>query len=708
MSFDLERLYNLLPTVYRIRDLEQGRGDLLLASPSEMQSDQSNQSQLITLPLKAFLGVLQEQVAVLEEDLAQLYDDQFIETCAEWVVPYIGDLIEYQMPHGVLPQGMRAEVAQTISYRRRKGTMRMVEELVRTATGWSVYAVEFLLRVATTQHMNHLRQDNKTVEVRARVWEALARIDSPFDTLSHTIDVRNANNTLGDQGRYNVPTIGVFLWRLHAYPLTNSPAFKLDNYRYLFNPLGYDTQLFTNPAAPDKISGEIGPLNVPMPISRDVLEHYLDAYYGPDKSFCLYRNGKPVKPSSKKGEQLSDVFIIQDLSDVRDTRGRATWANMPTDKIAIDPVLGRIVFPRRLRRSLKNIFVTYHYGFSADIGGGEYSRADTFTQDSQPVEHVSMENPQIQTALDKLAGGGTLEIDDSGRYEEGLSIYIAAQQQLEMRAADGHRPLLILHEDMIINGEEGAEVSLNGLVIRGGSIQIHGNMKRIRLTHCTLVPGRQAPDEPEPRPLPSLVVHSAKTIVEIDHCITGSVRVVGEATTRITNSIVDATRKSSVAYAAPADEGDALLPGGPLHIDNCTVIGIVQTVMLERASNTIFSARHRREDTTAIYAAKRQDGCVRYSYLPEKRSIPRTYQCQPQTPADAQRVHPLFTSLRYGDPGYCQLSQRTVLEIRAGADDDAEMGVFHDLHQPQREGNLQLRLKEYLSFRMQTGLFYMT
>ena len=49
-------------------------------------------------PLKALLSVIAEQVAVLEEDLDQLYDDQFIETCAEWVVPYIGDLVGHARP----------------------------------------------------------------------------------------------------------------------------------------------------------------------------------------------------------------------------------------------------------------------------------------------------------------------------------------------------------------------------------------------------------------------------------------------------------------------------------------------------------------------------------------------------------------------------------------------------------------------------------
>ena len=40
----------------------------------------------------------------MEENLEQLYDDLFIETCADWVVPYIGDLIGYEPLHRVVPK----------------------------------------------------------------------------------------------------------------------------------------------------------------------------------------------------------------------------------------------------------------------------------------------------------------------------------------------------------------------------------------------------------------------------------------------------------------------------------------------------------------------------------------------------------------------------------------------------------------------------
>jgi hypothetical protein len=109
MSFDAQRLYELLPAIYRIRDAEQGE------------------------PLRALLAVIAGEIGVLEENLDQLYDDQFIETCADWVVPYIGDLIGVRMLHGATPQvsSPRAEVANAIRLRRRKGTAAVLEELAR-------------------------------------------------------------------------------------------------------------------------------------------------------------------------------------------------------------------------------------------------------------------------------------------------------------------------------------------------------------------------------------------------------------------------------------------------------------------------------------------------------------------------------------------------------------------------------------------------
>lgn len=163
MSTAAERLYGLLPAIHRIRDAEQG------------------------YPLRELLAVIAGQVAAFEENLEQLYDDQFIETCAPWVAPYIGDLIGYRALHGVAPTvaSPRADVANTIRYRRRKGTASMLEQLARDVTGWPARAVEFFQLLGWTQHMNHPRMGAHHAP-DLRNLEKLQWRDTAFDAIAHT------------------------------------------------------------------------------------------------------------------------------------------------------------------------------------------------------------------------------------------------------------------------------------------------------------------------------------------------------------------------------------------------------------------------------------------------------------------------------------------------------------------------------------------
>jgi hypothetical protein len=145
MNIDGQRLLDLLPALYRLRDAEVAAGQGLSGGTAG--------------PLEALLTLVAEQLAIVSGNLDQLYDDQFIETCAPWVLPYIGDLIGYQAVNGVAPAvaSPRAEVAHTISFRRRKGTVLVLEQLARDVTGWGAHAVEFFRVLAGTQYMNHIR-----------------------------------------------------------------------------------------------------------------------------------------------------------------------------------------------------------------------------------------------------------------------------------------------------------------------------------------------------------------------------------------------------------------------------------------------------------------------------------------------------------------------------------------------------------------------
>jgi hypothetical protein len=667
MSTDLPHLYDLLPPIYRIRDAEQGE------------------------PLRALLAVIAEQAAVLEESLDQLYDDQFIETCAPWVVPYIGDLIGYRTLYGIVPKvaSPRAEVAHTIAFRRRKGTASMLEQLARDVTGWPARVVEFFQLLATTQHVNHLRRTNHYAP-DLRSWERLERLNTPFDPVAHTAEVRRIAT---GAGRYNIPNIGIFLWRLGAYSLSDSPGFRVDDRRYCFSPLGINTPLFTRPVPEMEITHLAQPVNVPDPISRRVLDRYLASYYGPGLSLALHANGVPVAG-----------VIVCDLSDA----AGGLWAHRPDNDVAVDPVLGRIAFPGN-QPPPAGVRVTFHYGFSADMGGGEYERADSFEGGLGPLQPVTA---TIGTALAALGGQGIVEIPGSGRYVETPAVHATASGHVELRAANGRRPTVVLGGDLAITGGADADVTVNGLLITGGILRvpaIPGNtLRRLRLRHCTIVPGLELTTTGDPvhPDQPTLVVEIEDVIVEIDHCIVGGLRVASGAEVRITDSIVDATSETAVAYADPAGSG----AGGALHIVDSTVVGKVHARVLRLASNTMFLAGLASGDpwSAPVRAERKQEGCVRFSYLPLSAVVPRRYRCHPQTAADALRVAPHFSSRRYGDPDYMQLAAHAPLEIRNGADDESEMGAFHHLYQPQRETNLRVRLDEYLRFGLEAGIFYVT
>ena len=72
------------------------------------------------------------------------------------------------------------------------------------------------------------------------------------------------------------------------------------------------------------------------------------------------------------------------------------------------------------------------------------------------------------------------------------------------------------------------------------------------------------------------------------------------------------------------------------------------------------------------------------------------------------RVRPRFNSLHYGTPDYCQLAPGTPREIARGADDESELGAFHDLFQPQRQTNLEARLAEFSPAGSDAAIVFVT
>ncbi len=254
-TYTAERIYELLPAIYRLRDAEQG------------------------YPLRSLLSVVAREIGIVEEDIARLYANWFVETSDEWIVPYIGDLLGVRGLHALEDAGFtrRAFVANTLSYRRRKGTPTMLEQLARDTTQWNARVVEFFELLGTTQYLNHLRPQNvRTPDLRRT--NALELLDTPFDGIGHTADVRRIAS---GRGKHNIPNVGIFLWRLQAYYVTRSTpravASPADG-RYTFSPLGNDAPLFNRPQTETTITHLAGEVNVPGQLRRRALYDDLENY----------------------------------------------------------------------------------------------------------------------------------------------------------------------------------------------------------------------------------------------------------------------------------------------------------------------------------------------------------------------------------------------------------------------------------------------
>ena len=130
-AYYAERLWQLLPAVYRTADTDS------FAAPG---------------PLRELLNRIGAQVAVVRRSIDRLWADQSIETCDDWVIPYIGDLLGTHLVGNLDARAQRLDVAKTIHYRRRKGTLEVLEELARDVTGWTAHVVEGFRRLARTRH----------------------------------------------------------------------------------------------------------------------------------------------------------------------------------------------------------------------------------------------------------------------------------------------------------------------------------------------------------------------------------------------------------------------------------------------------------------------------------------------------------------------------------------------------------------------------
>ena len=705
-------IYSLLPAVFRTRDIQRGG------------------------QLQAFFQVLESQSEIVRQNVWQLYNDQFIETCAPWAIPYIGELIGFDPIYTITLTGpdSRSEVANTIGYRRRKGTLLAMEQLTHDVSGRTTIAVEEFRRLITTLSLRDVRpHHDATANLRrGRDWEDQ---QGPFTHLNRTIDVRRIaprnrvapagpdpaplEIVLHGPGRFNIPDVAVWMWRWRSWQIADAPAFDLGNGGYFFSPLGGSVPLFQQPPpAPLPFTRLIDEGDVPQPITRRAFQFRMGDFY--PFSIELIADGIPV--------QLDQIVC----ANLTETNGKL--CRVPSGKIAIDPELGRIQYaydlplPHKLR-------VKYSYGAPAPIGGGPYDRSANLTPPAQPALFAVVGTPAYPTLESAVAAWNALPLGSAGiivlpNYESyavdltgpnaiqlssNCQLLIAAAEVTQHGAAEWNKSRVTLLGDIEVLGlplptlPDGlaapvGQVQLNGLWL-SGEMRILGDAPCVQISDSTLTPGRSLTrqgDAASPGE-PSLSGSAIGASVCLARVITGPVALPPSCSARILGSIVDAGSPFCPAYAGP----DLASSGAVLHIEDSTVIGRVWTELMRLASNTIFWARLGRRDPwkAPVWASQKQSGCVRFCWLPFNSLVPRRYECLPPDAASQPALLPQFITLRFGEPGYCLLSGNVPIAIWKGADNGSQIGVFQPLQETEAVTNIQIRSAEYLPANLERGVF---
>lgn len=569
-----DKLWKLMPAIYRTLDTDS------FSTPG---------------PLREMVNRIGAQAAVLRRSIDRLWEDQSIETCDDWVIAYIADLLATNLVASLDARGQRLDVAKTIYYRRRKGTLAVLEEIAADITGWDAHVVEFFRRLGRTRHNfdpplpraadttdpagtlaleleeGLLGQWTSTgaggwADLRNRYGSSLAH--RAYDEFSHTADFRGGVDQVG---WYNIPRLGVFLWRLISFGVdqtTPVPVTGCPN-QYSFDPTGRQIPLFAaavRTQSPSYGENWVSPQQwqLPGPIASTLLQAALAA----PQAIPLYASLAPdgtVAPNS--------MGVFTGSAPNYNLIDGSQFLDPATGRSTIYPELGLFYFANGPAGPPPPPFVTYHYGFSSSIGAGPYDRRlPGVVQPVQPtpVQTVQGGNP---TTVTMPAGSGTTTMLDSLTYtsvENATGI-----ENVMIQAAAEKRPVLRLPalasgvNVWTLTGDDANSVlEIDGLLISGGDIVLAGKFASVTLSCCTLDPGTSGPgivfaqsvDQRDLRPC-RLWIEAEITQLTLDRCITGPVhtRNGGSVTTlNAKDSIVQGIRTSGYGPLTTDDVQDPI------------------------------------------------------------------------------------------------------------------------------------------------------
>jgi hypothetical protein len=539
-------------------------------------------------PLEELLTRIAGQVAVVRRSIDRLWEDQSIESCDDWVIPYIADLVATNLVPSMDARGQRLDVANTIDYRRRKGTLGLLEQLAADVTGWEARVVELFRRLGRRRHCLDPAlgwPPSSADPIGARRLQLAAGLvgglsgsplggtadlrrplgaveaDTAFDEFSHRVDVRIGRGALG---WYGIPKLGVFLWRLsslavdRATPVAaaNSPT---DCTWYSFDPTGRQVALFAASTRTDTSYGEtwVSPeeWQLPGPISQDLYDAV---------------EGSPGLPPADRYPDPDASLWPRSLS----VSGVGAGVPLDASAVRVWPEVGRFGLPS----GAGPVECGYHYGLFAPVGAGPYDRrVRGVPVRDYPAPVVPVPDPvsglTLAGAVAAFDGQGTIRVTDglTGAAPGSLGTPAAPISDAVLAAADQGRAVIRFapaDEPWVFQGSvapnpPAAALRLEALLVSGQDVVLRGGFSSVTLTCCTFDPGTagdlaQVPtlfgvsvDGRELRPTTVWVEGTVETLV-IDRCILGPVR------TRTGGVVTSVVANDSILQSLPGNTGGPL------------------------------------------------------------------------------------------------------------------------------------------------------
>jgi hypothetical protein len=720
-SYFTEKLWEMIPPFYR-------HEDGIAENPGVLHS---------------FVELLATQAAHLRRSIDHLWDDQYIELCNDWAVPYIADLLGTRLLSGENKRGRRIDVAKTIYYRRRKGTVRILEELISDISGWDGKVVENFRRLARTRHLlDPVPGDSGGLHTGTLPggWADLRNIhgsiltNGPFDEFHHIADMRKHH---GNNGQFGINKLAFHIYPLIANKVKGSRPFKIkEGKSYGFDPSGRSIPLFmpglrqedfnwdnwfsvhewevTSPVSCRLLAHEEFEIDIPLIQSlvknvvitaQSAMDLYKITGYRFKGEERLYAVLKSLASSAELTQpdvfnQLVEKALVKDcgknvllenamLLSIDNTFINPTFITAGClDNISVSsPSVNKIIIdPENGSFLLPNptqadkIQVTYHYGFSAKIGAGTYNRSVPDESDL-PKSHITGGGliPPV-----KILNKGVTSINDNNTY--GPVFNKMNVQNMILRSANGTRPYIRLNEDWVLGGsDEDSALCLDGLWIGASKeckLILRGSFTCVTLRHCTLDPGGHGNEK-------DLAGGELFPVpLEIDgkiDCLVIDASLTGSLSTGPDGQVENIMIRDSIIQSNKNDHSAIKIMYGDVNMEQVTVIGNMEVHRLW-ANNTLVAGNVTATDT--------QQGCFRFSTANEMSHLPRRYESY----LHSSDMNHWFISLCFGQPGYARIRESAPESVRSGGENGSEIGAFNTLLNSVKCDNLLNKIEEYMPF----------